>query len=89
MVLEGREDFTLDGLRDAAYDSYLTSFAELVPQLVEAWAARPASDPLKTKLAGPVAALEAWDYRWSVDSVPTSVAMFWGEPIVRWYLQRL
>ena len=81
MVLEGRRDFTLDRLRDAAYDSYLTSFAELVPRLVEAWKARPVSDPLKAKLAGPIAALEAWDYRWSVDSVRTSVAMFWGEAL--------
>ncbi|HEY5721791.1 MAG TPA: penicillin acylase family protein [Allosphingosinicella sp.] len=81
MVLEGRKDFTVDGLRDAAYDSYLTSFAELVPQLVEAWEARPASDPLKARLAGPVAALNGWDYRWSVESVPTSVAMFWGEAL--------
>ena len=81
LVLEGRRDFTLDGLRDAAYDSYLTGFAELVPQLVDAWDDLPASDPLKSKLAEPVASLRDWDHRWAADSVPTSLAMFWGQTI--------
>ena len=78
MVLDGRKDFSLERLRAAAYDSYLTAFAELVPGLVRAWDAAPAGE-MKQRLAEPVAALRSWDYRWSVDSVPTSVAMFWGE----------
>ena len=81
LVLEGRRDFSLDGLREAAYDSYLTGFAELIPQLVEAWDELPRTDPLKSKLAGPVASLRDWDHRWSADSVPTSLAMFWGRNI--------
>ena len=28
-------------------------------------------------------ALRAWDYRWSVSSVPTSLAVFWGEEVLR------
>ena len=36
-VLEGRKDFTLDRLRDAAFDSYLTAFAQLVPPLLAAY----------------------------------------------------
>jgi acyl-homoserine-lactone acylase len=39
----------------------------------------PASDPMKTRLADPVAALRGWDYRWSINSIPTSRAVFWGE----------
>jgi acyl-homoserine-lactone acylase len=80
-VLDGRTGFTLDTLRDAAFDPYLTGFAELLPGLIAAYDARPASDPIKGKLAGPVAALKAWDYRWSADSIPTSLAMFWGETL--------
>ena len=82
-VLEGRKDFTLDGLRDAAYDSYLTAFARLVPPLVAAWDKAPASDPLKAKLADQIALLRAWDDRWSVSSVPTSLAVYWGEDLWR------
>jgi acyl-homoserine-lactone acylase len=82
MVLDGRKGFTLESLRDAAYDSYLTAFADLIPGLVRAWETAPAGE-LKTRLAEPIATLKGWDYRWSVDSVPTSLAMFWGEEMWR------
>ncbi len=69
-----------EGLRQIAYDSYSTAFAELMPGLVAAWEASPAGAE-RTKLAAPVAMLKAWDYRWSADSVATTLAMFWGEEI--------
>ena len=78
LVLEARQDFTLETLRAAAYDPFLPAFAELVPPLVRAWDVSPAG-PLKDELAGPIAALRDWDHRWSMDSVPTSLAVFWGE----------
>ena len=80
-VLEGRSDFTLSGLRDAAFDSYLTAFAALIPPLVHAYDARPAGDALKAKLADPIGALRGWDYRWSAASVPTSLAVYWGQEL--------
>ena len=80
-VLENKKDFTLDTLRDAAYDSYLTWFDKPLPALIKAW------DTLRSKdmprLAGQIALLRAWDRRWSVDSVPTSLAVFWGEDLQR------
>jgi len=79
MVLENRRDFTLESLIAAAYDPYLTAFAQLVPPLVQAYDALPASDPLRRQLAEQVEALRAWDYRWGLGSVPTSLAVFWGE----------
>ncbi|MBV9932331.1 MAG: penicillin acylase family protein [Alphaproteobacteria bacterium] len=77
-VLAGRRDFTLESLRAAAYDSYLTAFARLVPGLLRAWDAAP-----DARLAAQVEALRRWDYRWGVDSVPTSLAVFWGEEMVK------
>ncbi|HEV8125168.1 MAG TPA: penicillin acylase family protein [Gemmatimonadales bacterium] len=82
-VLENRKDFTLDALRQAAYDSYLTSFARMIPALLRAYDKAPAGDPLKTKLAEPIALLRGWDYRWSVASIPTSLAVFWGSEVER------
>src|SRR5205823_7757756 len=41
------------------------------------------SDPLKAKLADQIATLRTWDCRWGVPSVPTSLAVFWGEDIRR------
>jgi acyl-homoserine-lactone acylase len=78
-VLEGRRDFTIDRLRAAAYDSYLTAFARLVPGLVRAWDESGDKPPL----AAQIAMLRHWDFRWSVDSVPTSLAVFWGEEMLK------
>ena len=78
-VLENKKDFTLDSLIAAAYDSYLTYFEKPLPALIKAWDDAPASNPLKAKLAEQIALLRQWDLRWSVTSVPTSLAVFWGE----------
>ncbi|HVG43212.1 MAG TPA: penicillin acylase family protein, partial [Longimicrobium sp.] len=80
-VLQGKRDFTLESLRAAAYDPYLPAFAQLVPTLLQAYDAAPAGDPLKARLAGPVALLRGWDYRWAATSEPTSLAVFWGEAL--------
>ena len=80
-VLEGRKDFTLDRLRDAAYDSYLTAFARQLPPLLADYDALPAADSLKRRLAEPIAVLRAWDYRWSAGSVATSLAVYWGDAL--------
>jgi acyl-homoserine-lactone acylase len=82
-VLQDEKDFTLDSLITAAYDSYLPWFEKPIPALLKAWDDAPASDPLKAKLAGQIAVLRTWNYRWGVPSVPTSLAVFWGEDIRR------
>ena len=82
-LLDGRKDFTLPSLIEAAYDSWLPVFAERVPALVQAWDRLDASDPLRATLADQIALLRAWDHRWSVGSVPTSLAVFWGEELGR------
>lgn len=80
-VLEGRKDFTPERLRDAAFDSYLPAFARLVPTLVAAYDSMPDTDGRRAPLAGPVAALRAWDYRWAAGSVATSLAVYWGDTL--------
>jgi acyl-homoserine lactone acylase PvdQ len=80
-LLQDKKDFTLDSLIAAAYDSYLPWFERTMPALLKAWNGAPASDPVKAKLAEQVAVLRGWDLRWGVASVPTSLAVFWGEDI--------
>jgi acyl-homoserine-lactone acylase len=82
-VLQDRKDFTVDSLIAAAYDSYLTAFATQIPGLLKAYDALPPDSPLKSRLSEQIALLRAWDYRWSVSSVPTSLAVFWGEEMGR------
>jgi len=78
-VLRDKKDFTVDSLIAAAYDSYLMWFEKPIPRLVRAWNDAPADSSLKTKLAEPIEAVSKWDLRWGVNSVPTSLAVFWGD----------
>jgi acyl-homoserine lactone acylase PvdQ len=82
-LFPGKKDFTVDSLVTAAYDSYLPTFAEQIPVLVKAWDATPAGTPLKDRVAEQIATLRTWDYRWAVSSIPTSLAVYWGEEIAR------
>jgi acyl-homoserine-lactone acylase len=75
--------WTLDRLQIAAYDSAQPSFEVLVPMLVSAWQALPASDPRRARIAEPIAALNAWDKRWSIASVPNTLAQFWGDELAK------
>jgi len=78
-VLQDKKNFSVDSLIAAAYDSYLPWFEKPVPCLVKAWDDTPADNLQKTKFAEPMEALRKWDLRWGVDSVPTSLAVFWGD----------
>lgn len=80
-VLSGRKDFTLPTLIAAAYDPYLTAFADLIPTLSKAYDATPDDDPVKARLSLQMAALKAWDLKWSETSTETSLAVFWGEAL--------
>ena len=80
-LLTGSRDWTPEKLRAAAYDSYMPGFATLVPVLLKAYDALPASDERRARLAQPIEVLRAWDFRWDTSSVATSVAVFWGERV--------
>jgi acyl-homoserine lactone acylase PvdQ len=82
-VLENKRDFTLDSLLAAAFDSYLTWFEKPIPALLKAWDQTPDANPLKAKLAPQIDFLRKWDLRWAVASIPTSLAVFWGEDVRR------
>ena len=79
LLLTGKHDFTPESLRAAAFDSYLTAFATLIPPLVRAYDNLPPDDPRRARLKDQIAALRSWNFRWGADSVPTSLAVTWGE----------
>ncbi|HLW82001.1 MAG TPA: penicillin acylase family protein [Candidatus Acidoferrales bacterium] len=88
LVLEKNKDLTLDTLLSSvAFDSYLPWFAKTLPVLMNAFDQLPASDPLKAKLADQIAVLRSWNYRWGVDSVPTSLAVCWGTDLMHRYFR--
>jgi acyl-homoserine-lactone acylase len=83
LLLKDARRMTPQRLMALAYDSYLPAFATLIPQLVAAFDALPASDPQRARLAPPIDLLRRWDKRWSATSEATSLAVFWGDSLWR------
>ena len=82
-LLKNTTDFDVDSLINAAYDSHLTGFDVLLVPLFKAFESLPDSDPRKASLREPIATLQAWDKRSGEDSVPTSIAVFWGMDLMQ------
>jgi len=80
-MLTGASGFTKSKLITDDFDSYLPAFARLIPILVKDYDGLPPSDPLKVKLAGPIAVLRRWDDRWGIASIPTTLAVTWGDTL--------
>jgi len=84
-VLENKKNFTLDSLIASAYDTQLPAFEPLLPQLFAAWDELPDGDPFKASLAPQIAALRGWNMRYALESVPTSLAIFWAQDLTATY----
>jgi acyl-homoserine-lactone acylase len=81
MLLTNAQNMTLASLISLAFDAYLPEFARQIPILLKDYDALPASDALKHSLAGPIALLRSWNYRWGITSMPTTLAVFWGDTL--------
>jgi acyl-homoserine-lactone acylase len=82
-VLKDKKDFTLESLIASAYDSQLTAFEPLLPLLLRAYDDAPAGDVQKARLTEQITLLRDWDMRYSLKSVPTSLAIYWLQHLVR------
>ncbi len=80
-VLTAGSSFTPQTLTAAAFDSQLPAFEPLVPQLIAGHDRLPAASTLKARLQEPIDTLRDWDYRWSAESVATTLAVTWGEEL--------
>jgi acyl-homoserine-lactone acylase len=80
-VLQNIRDVTLDSLIAAGYDSHLTAFDVLLPPLFDDYDRLAVDDPRRDSLKEPMASLRNWDRRTSADSVPTALAIFWGQEL--------
>jgi acyl-homoserine-lactone acylase len=81
-VLTGAKDLNVDKLIELAYDSFLPAFEHTIPALVSAFDQLRKSDNSLKGLDDPVDALRSWDTRYSVESVPTTLAVYWGQAIL-------
>jgi len=81
-VLQNIHGVTLDSLIAAGYDSRLTAFDVLLPPLFKDFDGLAANDPRRASLEEPIKALRSWDRRTAADSVPTALAVFWGQELI-------
>ena len=78
-VLKDKTDFTLDSLIEAANDPALVAFDPLMPALLAL-----GGDPALTReTREAIAHLEGWDTQFGLDSTQTSLAVYWGEELMR------
>jgi len=81
-VLEPLHDATLEKLIAAGYDPHLNAFDELLPPLMAAYERLDAGDPRRARLSAAIESLRRWDRRSSVESMPTALAIYWGQALV-------
>ncbi len=77
-VLLREDKFTIDKLIAAAYDPHLPGFENLIPSLVIAFES---SKEPNTILTEPIALLKAWDFKTHVNSIPTTLAIYWAQEL--------
>lgn len=78
-VLSREKSFTLDKLITAAYDPYLSAFEKLIPPLLTAYAQQSkGNEMMKLKLKDAISILQSWDKSYALNSVATTVAIFWA-----------
>jgi len=82
-VLEHSSDLTLDKLVALAYDNDLPAFEVMIPALLKAYDETAQGDPMKARLKEPIALLRGWNFRYATDSVPTALAIYWGQNILK------
>lgn len=82
-VLSEGQNYTIDKVIKAGYDTRLATFEALVPALVKAFEKNISyPDTLYALLVGPVTVLKNWDYRCNENSIATTLAVEWGQKLL-------
>ena len=79
-LLSKADDLTLDGLIELAYDPELPAFEKLIPGVVEAYDKSRNKD---ASLKPAIDVLRKWDFRTGEESVPMSLAYYYGSLYAR------
>jgi len=84
-VLQDRSDFTIDKLIEAAYDPTLTAFEDLIPGLLLITAVDNQGElqaSIQSRTLEYIDLLRNWDYKFSIDSTATTLAVYWGQALM-------
>lgn len=81
-LLQKENNFTLDKVIAAGYDTKLAAFEILVPALVKAFEKNiTATDSLYMQLLVPIRILKSWDFRCAEYSIATTLAVEWAQKL--------
>jgi acyl-homoserine-lactone acylase len=82
-VLSENNNYTIDKVIQAGYDTRLSAFEVLIPALINCFEKNVAyNDSLYVLLIGPVTVLKNWDKRCGEKSIATTVAVEWGQRLL-------
>ena len=84
-VLQDRSDFTIDKIIEAAYDPTLTAFEDLIPNLLLVTDVDNREELLasiQSRTLEYMDLLRNWDYKFSIDSTATTLAVYWGQELM-------
>ncbi|MFT3932596.1 MAG: penicillin acylase family protein [Chitinophagaceae bacterium] len=82
-VLDKEKAYTLDKVIAAGYDTYLSAFEKMIPQLVASFDKTiKSTDSLYAVLNEPIQILKNWDMRSGENSVATTLAVEWIERLL-------
>ncbi|KPM32766.1 Penicillin amidase family protein [Croceitalea dokdonensis DOKDO 023] len=74
-LLTDKDGYTLDSLIQLAHDPYLPAFEVLIPDLVKTYDENVKSEE---KLRRPIEIMRNWDFRTSKESIPMTLAHYYG-----------
>ncbi len=82
-ILPAEKSYTINKVIAKGYDTYLAAFEVLIPVLIKAYDKLSPNDSLRVQLNEPISILKKWDYRCGENSVATTLAVNWGERLLR------
>jgi acyl-homoserine-lactone acylase len=82
-VLASEKKYNIDKVIKAGYNTYLSAFEVMIPPLIKSFEQNvKQGDSLFAKLHEPIEALKHWDFNSGLASVPTTLAIEWGQRLV-------
>ncbi len=82
-VLSKENQYTIDKVVAAGYDTYLAAFEKLIPALINSFEkTKDANDTIYTQLNEPVNVLKNWDLHCGENSIATTLAVEWGQKLI-------
>ena len=83
-VLNEGKNYDIEKVIEAGYDTRLAAFEVLVPALIKAYETQILnSDTVYANLKEAITIFKNWDYRSGENSVATTLAVMWGEKLLR------